>query len=216
MSPPPRCTAAPRRTPPPGSQKYRSILDTAEELFGALGFKKANVDDIAAQAGVSKPLIYRYFSSKEQLFEVVVERVIGDWCDVVTAEGARETAGADARLRNVLAASLEFARTHPVLRGLLARESQLLLQGYSDVLDRGTATLRAVLLTAIEQGVREGSVRGDLDATRVADVLTEVCEAFANRLISGRDGDPDPRLHDAILETVLHGVVTPTSPTVHT
>lgn len=203
-----------RRTPPPRSRKYRAILATAEELFGGLGFKKTNVDEIAAQAGVSKPLIYRYFTSKEHLFEVVVERVISEWCDVVTAEAARRAETADERLRNVLAASLGFARSHAVLRGLLARESQLLLQGYSDVLERGTAVLRRALLETLEQGVRDGEIRGDLDPAPMADVLTEVCEAFANRLISERAGDPDLLLH-TVLETVLRGVSTRTPPSAH-
>jgi TetR/AcrR family transcriptional regulator len=196
-----------RRQPPTGSRKYAAILDTAEEQFGALGFKKANVDEIAARAGVSKPLIYRYFESKEQLFEAVVDRVISEWCEVVTAEGARTMPSTAHSLRGVVGASLEFAGTRAVLRGLLARESQLLLQGRSDVLDRGTRTLRRVIADVLEAGVRRGEVRTDLDLAAMADVITEVCEGFANRLMSGTAGDADPRLLDTVIEIALHGVV---------
>ncbi len=44
------------------------ILDGAGRAFAANGFRGATVPDIAAEAGVSVGLIYRYFPSKEELF----------------------------------------------------------------------------------------------------------------------------------------------------
>ena len=200
-----------RRLPPAGSRKVRALLDAAEERFGELGFKKANVDGIAAQAGVSKPLIYRYYSSKEELYEVVVDRIVTEWCDAVTEAAAQATPSAPHSLRLVLRASLDFASSRPVLRGLLARESQLMLHGYSDVLVRGTETLRAVITDVLARGMGNGEIREDIALDHMAVVLTEVCEAFANRLIAGEPDAADPRLLDAVVETVLYGVTaTPT------
>jgi len=48
--------------------KRRSILDAAGPVFGEAGYERASVDAIASAAGVSKPTIYSYFGSKEQLF----------------------------------------------------------------------------------------------------------------------------------------------------
>lgn len=203
---------APRRPPPEGSRKYTAILDAAEAEFGAHGFQKPGVGEIAARAGVSKPLIYRYFRSKKHLFEVVVDRVIGEWCEVITAEGARVTPSAAHTLRRIVRASLQFARRREVLRGLLARESQLLLAGYSDVLERGTATLRRVIREALERGVREGGVRTDLPLANMAEVVTEVCVRFVDRLLAGDLRQQESELLDAIVETVLHGVVVHRSP----
>ncbi len=197
----------PLRSPPNRSRKYRSILDSAEELFGDRGFKKAGIDEIAARAHVSKPLIYRYFTSKKHLFELVVDRVITEWTDVIAAEGARVTPSAAHSLRLVVRSSLEFARSRKVLRGLLARESQLMLAGYSDVLERGTETLRSVLTEALERGVRDGDVRTDVDLRCMADVITEVCVSFGDRLLSGDVSDRGTDLLDAIIETVLFGVI---------
>lgn len=45
------------------------ILDVAGQVFGECGFAATSVADIAEQAGISKPLIYNYFGSKEGLFE---------------------------------------------------------------------------------------------------------------------------------------------------
>lgn len=50
------------------------ILDAAAAEFGTRGFATASVDEIAARVGVSKPLVYSYFGSKEGLYVACVER----------------------------------------------------------------------------------------------------------------------------------------------
>src|SRR5260370_5930346 len=52
----------------------RTILDTARAVFEADGVRRANIDDVAARAGVSRSTIYRRFPTKDDLFEHVVRR----------------------------------------------------------------------------------------------------------------------------------------------
>jgi TetR/AcrR family transcriptional repressor of mexJK operon len=49
------------------------ILEAARAHFYAHGFERANLDAIAADAGVSKMTVYSHFASKEGLFEAVIE-----------------------------------------------------------------------------------------------------------------------------------------------
>ena len=49
-------------------KKRQSILDAAYELFRNNGFEKTSMAEINAKAGCSKPTLYSYFSSKEELF----------------------------------------------------------------------------------------------------------------------------------------------------
>lgn len=49
-------------------EKQRHILDTAMREFAGHGFHKANINAIAAKAGISIGALYKYFSSKEDLF----------------------------------------------------------------------------------------------------------------------------------------------------
>jgi len=49
------------------------ILKSALELFLKNGYDKTAMNDIAAKAGISKPAIYHYFKSKQELAEQVVE-----------------------------------------------------------------------------------------------------------------------------------------------
>ena len=50
------------------------ILDGATTVFAAEGFDRANMDAIAARAGVTKPTLYARFGSKEALFRAAVQR----------------------------------------------------------------------------------------------------------------------------------------------
>jgi TetR/AcrR family transcriptional regulator len=52
----------------------RIILDTARTVFETYGVRRANIEDIAARAGVSRSTIYRRFPSKDDLFGHVVRR----------------------------------------------------------------------------------------------------------------------------------------------
>ncbi len=52
----------------------RTILDTARAVFETYGVRRANIEDVAARAGVSRSTIYRRFPTKDDLVEQVVRR----------------------------------------------------------------------------------------------------------------------------------------------
>jgi AcrR family transcriptional regulator len=52
--------------------KRRAILDAALDVFAKVGYANANLDVIAANAGVAKPTIYNHFGDKEKLFRTVI------------------------------------------------------------------------------------------------------------------------------------------------
>ncbi len=61
---------APGRPKDPG--KRLAILDAAKRLFVSLGFERVSMDQIAAEAGVSKLTVYSHFGDKESLFAEAV------------------------------------------------------------------------------------------------------------------------------------------------
>ena len=58
----------------PRADREQQILDIAGEEFGTRGYGAASVAEIAKRADVSKPLIYGYFGSRDQLHEACVRR----------------------------------------------------------------------------------------------------------------------------------------------
>ena len=59
-----------------GKQRREQLIDVGRKLFADKGFEGTTVEEIAARAGVSKPVVYEHFGGKEGLYAVVVDREI--------------------------------------------------------------------------------------------------------------------------------------------
>ncbi len=82
------------------------ILEVAGRVFAARGYHGASMDEIAAQADVTKPLVYAYFGSKEELYVAYIER-----SGRQLQARMREAAGRDAPpIQRLRAGTLEFLR----------------------------------------------------------------------------------------------------------
>ena len=65
----------------PREEREQLILDVAGRVFARAGYEAASMDDIAESAGVSKPMLYAYFRSKEGLYLAYIERAGGELLD---------------------------------------------------------------------------------------------------------------------------------------
>lgn len=82
--PPIATKAAVARARMTGKQRREQLVDVGRKLFAAKGFEGTSVEEIAAAAGVSKPVIYEHFGGKEGLYAVVVDREIDALLSAVT------------------------------------------------------------------------------------------------------------------------------------
>lgn len=57
-----------------GQERREQLLDVGRRLFAEKGFEAVSVEEIAAKANVSKPVVYEHFGGKEGLYAVVVDR----------------------------------------------------------------------------------------------------------------------------------------------
>ncbi|MEU4271090.1 TetR/AcrR family transcriptional regulator [Streptomyces sp. NPDC026092] len=73
-----------RRVRMTGAERREQLLDIGRTLFAAKGFEGTSVEEIAAKAGVSKPVVYEHFGGKEGLYAVVVDREMRQLLDMVT------------------------------------------------------------------------------------------------------------------------------------
>ncbi|MFT5484190.1 MAG: AcrR family transcriptional regulator [Halieaceae bacterium] len=60
----------------PRSERRQQLLNVARDVFAEHGFDATALEQIAEQAGVSRPILYSHFGDKEGLFEAVVDREI--------------------------------------------------------------------------------------------------------------------------------------------
>lgn len=84
-----------------------SILSAAEELFGAHGFDRISVRDIADHAGVNKALIFYHFNSKDELFETVLLKYFADHHRALNSAWSME-GDIRQRLHGVIDAYIDF------------------------------------------------------------------------------------------------------------
>jgi AcrR family transcriptional regulator len=61
-----------------GQERFERILVEATRLFSENGYAGTRMSDIAAAIGVTKPIVYRHFDSKQSLFEALVQRVLSE------------------------------------------------------------------------------------------------------------------------------------------
>ncbi len=120
----------------PRAVRERQLVELGEELFAERGFAKASMDELARRAGVTKPVIYELFGSKEGLFRACLEGLAlrlaesiaeaaraaepgeGSAAEPAGGESAAESA-AEARLRAGGLAFLRFAAENRVAYELL-------------------------------------------------------------------------------------------------
>ncbi|MGA2822701.1 MAG: TetR/AcrR family transcriptional regulator [Bacteroidales bacterium] len=58
--------------------KRRKILDSAVECFATSGYHEVSINDLAAHAGISKGLMYHYFSSKDELLKTLFNEIVSE------------------------------------------------------------------------------------------------------------------------------------------
>ena len=68
-----------------GAERREQLLGIGRRLFAERGFDGTSIEEIAAQAGVSKPVVYEHFGGKEGLYAVVVDREMQRLLGMVTA-----------------------------------------------------------------------------------------------------------------------------------
>lgn len=96
----------------PRAVREQQMLDAAVRTFGRRGYRAASMDEIAELAGVSKPLVYLYLNSKEDLFTACIRREARALTEAVRA-GVRPGLPADRQLWEGLGAFFAHTARNP-------------------------------------------------------------------------------------------------------
>ena len=75
---------AAKRTRMSASERREQLIAVARGLFAERGFDATSVEEVAARAQVSKPVVYEHFGGKEGLYAVVVDRELSVLTEAVT------------------------------------------------------------------------------------------------------------------------------------
>jgi AcrR family transcriptional regulator len=132
------------------------ILDAAYEQLLAVGMRRLNMADVARQAGVSRPTLYRRWPNVQALLADLVTR---EFAAVVTPGGEPDASGRSLVVETVVAA-VGRLRTHPLLRKIVDVDPEFLVPYLLQ--RRGTSSDRQLAL--VEGGIRLGQADGSIRA----------------------------------------------------
>ena len=108
------------------AERERQMLDVAEQVFGERGYQGTSMDEIAERCGVSKPMLYEYFGSKDGLLVACVGRSKAELLDVTQKAMAGATDPEDILWRGMVA-YFGFIDAHSKSFAMLLRERDLRL-----------------------------------------------------------------------------------------
>ena len=105
-----------------GKERREQLLAVGRKLFAEKGFEATSVEEIAATAEVSKPVVYEHFGGKEGLYAVVVDREIQILLDSVTG-ALTSDAGPRLMLEQAALALLDYIEASTDGFRILVRDS---------------------------------------------------------------------------------------------
>ncbi|MGJ0118334.1 TetR/AcrR family transcriptional regulator [Williamsia sp. MIQD14] len=180
----------------PRAVREQQMLDAAVTVFAEKGFRETSMDAIAAAAAISKPMLYLYYGSKDELFAACLSREGGRFIEAMTT-------GFDPRLRQrdqartVIYEFLRFvdanraswrvlyrvATGQAAFTALVDASRSRLIEMIADLLRRGTTVdgatdidfeLMAVALVGAGEAVADRISEGDIDLDTAADLMVSM------------------------------------------
>ena len=188
-----------------GAQRRQRILDVAADLFAARGYHSTSVAEIAAAAGITKPVLYDHFASKQRLFIELME----DIRDELTSRGAaamHADADVETRVRAAVEAFFDYVEQRPAAARVLLvtpRGEPELTEAAALVQAQATAALTDLLVAeaALLPGARNRRRRIELITEFLKQGLHGLAEWWAEH-----PDTPKRALVDAALDVAWSGL----------
>jgi AcrR family transcriptional regulator len=164
------------------------MLTAAVEVFAEHGFHAASMDEIAARAGISKPMVYAYLGTKDELFLACLRREATGVMEAI-AGAAEPDLPPDEQLWRGLRAFFGYVREHRDGWRVLHRKSR----GHEPVaaeLARMRVRIVEVVCVLLARMIVAGGVRPrQTDLTPMAYALVGACESMADWAVE-QDAEP--------------------------
>ncbi|WP_216901106.1 TetR/AcrR family transcriptional regulator [Nocardia alni] len=165
----------------PRAVREQQMLDAAVEVFSLKGYHDTSMDAIAAEAKISKPMLYLYYGSKDELFRACITRESMRFIESVAVAGNPQLTPHE-QLRAGLEAFLSYVDSHRLSWQVLYRQA-LGQQPFASEI--ANSRERVIELTAklLESSAKYAEPGTNFDIVAVA--VIGAGEAIADRIASG-------------------------------
>jgi AcrR family transcriptional regulator len=170
----------------PRAVREQQMLDAAVQMFSVNGYHETSMDAIAAKAEISKPMLYLYYGSKEDLFGACLDRELRRFIDGVREDIDLDQSPKDL-LRNTIVSFLHYIdanRASWIVMYTQATSSQ----AFAHTVREGRERIVELVARMLRAGTRNPEPNTDFEMMAVA--LVGAGEAVASRLSTG-DTDVD-------------------------
>jgi AcrR family transcriptional regulator len=171
--------AAPaRRRRLTAAQRRESILSAATQVFAAAGYRAARMSDVAARVGVSEPVIFQNFGTKDALFTAVLDR-LASGIHAELEDVAGHHSPADALLAHILNTATDRSHHAPGSPYALFAEAAVLVAdpAAGEPARRTARVIASHLADLIRSGQAGGGIRAGIDPEAAAWLLLSVLSA---------------------------------------
>lgn len=151
------------------------MMSVAEEVFAERGFVAASMDEIADRVGVSKPMLYEYFGSKEGLLAACIRQARAELLRV-TSKAAVEAPTPEEKMRTGLIAYFQFIRAHHRSWALLRSEAAVVGPSAAEEIEAGRQQQTDLICGVMALYAPDPS---PVDLTQAAEVIVGGCERLA-------------------------------------
>jgi AcrR family transcriptional regulator len=199
-------------TPPTADQETDAqtrlrIVEAAQERFMAYGFSVATMDEIASDLGMSKKTLYRYFPGKLELLAATSRRN-SDACEKELDAIAAENLGFFERARKTFAHIARiYSRLSPAYMTDVRRSAPRV---WAEIQKFRRERIGRHMHALLEQGVKQGVLRQDLDRETLVRLYLTMTSALLNPELSGwAQGEPIAPIFETFVRVYFEGLITP-------
>lgn len=175
------------------------ILAAAQDCYRTLGISKTTMGDVAKQAGLSRPTIYRHFATRDELVAAVVVAKMR-----VLLAGAREFIdtldSVESKVADGLLHVVAEARRDPVTQLLFDPRSVEATGGLDDAFNRVIELTTELWQPVFERGQSEGELAAEVDIGGLCSWFVVVSLITARR--ANRSSTDDPQLRATLVRFV--------------
>jgi AcrR family transcriptional regulator len=170
----------------PRAVREQQMLDAAVQVFSINGYHETSMDAIAAKAEISKPMLYLYYGSKEELFGACLTRELGRFIDTVRADIDFKLPPKD-MLRGIILSFLSYIDANRASWIVLYTQATS-SQSFAHTVREGRERIIDLVARMLSAGTRNPQPEADFQVTAIA--LVGAGEAVATRVSTG-DVDVD-------------------------
>jgi len=185
-------------------ERAEQILQTAMSVFSRDGYHKADVDEIAAGAGVGKGTIYRHFESKKGLFLAVVRWGISSLKDIIM-EAVKNIDSPIERITIAVSTYLTFFETHREFYRVLIQEMTIFREGVERIFREEYLPHIPFLEENIRNGIEKGVIKS-LNPQSATYALIGLTNSIIYKWLISDENYPLISELDTILEIWFKGV----------